>query len=163
MSKRLVWIALGIAASLSTANTIATSPADQQQTIIAVAQGKLAGRIDAHGIRSFKGIPYAEPPVGPQRWKAPVAAGPWPGVRDAAAFGASCLAPPWPPDSIYADHPPHFSEDCLSLNVWAPSAAKHAAVIVFIYGGSLIRGSSWEPTYDGTHFAEHGVVFVSIN
>src|SRR6185437_11861153 len=50
-----------------------------------------------------------------------------------------------------------------SLNVWAPSAAKHAAVIVFIYGGSLIRGSSWEPTYDGAHFAEHGVVFVSIN
>ena len=154
MSKALAWIALGIAASLSTASA---------RTIIAVAQGQLAGRTDAHDIRSFKGIPYAEPPVGPQRWKAPVAAGPWAGVRDATAFGASCLAPPWPPDSIYADHPPRFSEDCLSLNVWTPSSAKHAAVIVFIYGGSLIRGSSWEPTYDGTHFAEHGVVFVSIN
>ena len=159
----LAWIALTIADSLSTASAIATSTSDRQPTIIGVTQGKLAGRVDAHGIRSFKGIPYAQPPVGPQRWKAPVAAGPWPGVRDATTFGASCLAPPWPADSIYADHPPHFSEDCLSLNVWAASAAQHAAVIVFIYGGALIRGSSWEPTYDGTHFAEHGVVFVSIN
>jgi para-nitrobenzyl esterase len=168
MSKALAWIAMawiasGVVAASSTASALATSPADHQQTIIAVAQGKLAGRTDAHGIRSFKGIPYAEPPVGPRRWKAPVPARSWPGVRDATAFGASCLAPPWPADSIYADHPPHFSEDCLSLNVWAASSAKHAAVIVFIYGGSLIRGSSWEPTYDGAHFAEHGVVFVSIN
>jgi para-nitrobenzyl esterase len=173
MSKAPEWIALGsialarlslaIAGSLATASAIATSTPDQQRTIIAVAQGKLAGRTDAHGIRSFKGIAYAQPPVGPLRWKPAVAAGSWPGVRDATDFGASCLAPPWPADSIYADHPPHFSEDCLSLNVWAASSAQHAAVIVFIYGGSLIRGSSWEPTYDGTHFAEHGVVFVSIN
>ena len=163
MSNTLAWIALGMAASLSTASAIATPSEDQQRNIITVAQGKLAGHTDSHGIRSFKGIPYAEPPVGPRRWTAPVAAGSWSGVRDATAFGASCLAPPWPPDSIYADHPPKFSEDCLSLNVWAAPAAKHAPVMVFIYGGSLIRGSSWEPTYDGTHFAEHGVVFVSIN
>ena len=163
MSKALAWIALGIATWLSAASAIATAAAGQQRTIIAVAQGKLAGRTDAHGIRSFKGIPYAEPPIGPQRWQAPVAASSWAGVRDATAFGASCLAPPWPADSIYADHPPHFSEDCLSVNVWAQSSARDAAVVVFLYGGSLIRGSSWEPTYDGTHFAEHGVVFVSLN
>src|SRR5262249_23730573 len=84
-------------------------------------------------------------------------------VRDATTFGASCLAPPWPADSVYADYPPKFSEDCLFLNVWAPPHAKHAAVIVFIHGGSLTRGGSWEPTYDATHFAEQGVVFVSIN
>jgi para-nitrobenzyl esterase len=163
MSKALAWIALGIATSLSAKSASATSAPDQQRTIVAVEQGKLAGRTDVHGIRSFKGIPYAEPPVGTQRWKPPVAAARWPGVRDATSFGASCLAPPWPADSIYADHPPRFSEDCLSVNVWAQSSARHAAVVVFIHGGSLIRGSSWEPTYDGTHFAEHGVVFVSIN
>jgi hypothetical protein len=79
MSKALAWIAMawiasGVVAASSTASALATSPADHQQTIIAVAQGKLAGRTDAHGIRSFKGIPYAEPPVGPRRWKAPVPA-----------------------------------------------------------------------------------------
>ena len=163
MSKALARIALGIAASFTTVSAIAISAPGQQPTIIAITQGKLAGATDAHGIRSFKGISYAEPPIGPQRWKAPVPAGSWSGVRDATSFGASCLAPPWPADSVYADHPPRFSEDCLSLNVWAQSSARHAPVIVFIYGGSLIRGSSWEPTYDGTHFAEHGVVFVSIN
>src|SRR3569833_1169095 len=159
----LAWIALRTATALSAASAMTTSPPGQQPTVIAITQGKLAGATDAHGIRSFKGIPYAKPPVGPQRWKAPVAAGSWSGVRDATSFGASCLAPPWPADSVYADHPPRFSEDCLSVNVWAHSSARHAPVIVFIYGGALIRGSSWEPTYDGTHFAEHGVVFVSIN
>ncbi|HEY6924329.1 MAG TPA: carboxylesterase family protein [Steroidobacteraceae bacterium] len=165
MSKALAWIALawiasGIAGSLASATAAAE---DHQRTFVVVAQGKLAGRTDTHGIRSFKGIPYAQPPVGPRRWQAPVAAASWPGVRDATAFGASCPAPPWPADSVYADHPPRFSEDCLSLNVWAASSAKHSPVMVFIYGGALIRGSSWEPTYDGTHFAEHAVVFVSIN
>lgn len=157
------WITSALAVSLFTASAKATSSSPQQQALVTIAQGTLAGRTDAQGIRSFKGIPYAQPPVGPQRWRAPVAAGSWPGVRDAATFGASCLAPPWPPDSIYTDHPPRFSEDCLSLNVWTPASAKQAAVVVFIYGGSLVRGSSWEPTYDGTHFAEHGVVFVSFN
>lgn len=140
-----------------------TAAADSRQTILALAQGRLAGRTDMHGVRSFKGIPYAEPPVGRGRWRPPVAAQGWTGVRDASDFGASCLEPPWPPQSIYADNPPKFSEDCLFLNVWAPSHAKHAAVIVFIHGGAFIRGGSWEPTYDGTHFAERGVVFVSIN
>lgn len=161
MSRALVWIALTIATALSTTDAIAAPTPGQQ--LIALAQGKLTGRTDAHGVRSFKGIPYAEPPVGARRWTAPVAAGSWPGVRDATTFGASCLAPPWPPDSVYADHPPKFSEDCLFLNVWAPPRAQKAAVIVFIYGGGLVYGSSWEPAYDGTHFAEHGVVFVSIN
>ena len=71
--------------------------------------------------------------------------------------------PPWPADSIYAVYPPEFSEDCLFLNVWAPAEASGAPVMVFIHGGSLIRGGSWEPYYDGTHFADRGVVFVTIN
>ena len=133
------------------------------QTIITEPQGALAGQVDVHGVRSFKGIPYAEPPVGDKRWTAPVAAGPWKGVRDAREFGASCVQPPYPAQSIYAVYPPKLSEDCLFLNVWMPPRAKNAPVIVWIHGGGLVRSSSWLPIYDGTHFAEHGVVFVSIN
>ena len=141
----------------------AAAPAAQNHTTIAESQGKLAGAVDARGVRSFKGIPYAEPPVGDKRWTAPVAAGPWKGVRDAREFGASCVQPPYPADSIYADDVPKQSEDCLSLNVWTPPHAHKAPVIVWIFGGGLVRGRTSEPIYDGTHFAEHGVVFVSIN
>jgi para-nitrobenzyl esterase len=130
---------------------------------VSITQGQLAGSTDPHGVRSFKGIPFAEPPVGDRRWKAPVAAGPWTGARAATEFGASCVQPPWPPASIYAVYPPKFSEDCLFLNVWSPDDAVNAPVILYIHGGSLLLGGSWEPYYDGTHFAERGVVFVTIN
>jgi para-nitrobenzyl esterase len=141
-----------------------SAAADAQiRTAVTESQGTLVGSIDAHGIRSFKGIPYAEPPVGDKRWAAPVAAGPWKGVRNAREFGASCVQPPYPADSIYADNVPNQSEDCLSLNVWTPPHAHRAPVIVWIFGGGLVRGRTSEPIYDGTHFAEHGVVFVSIN
>jgi para-nitrobenzyl esterase len=110
-------------------------------------------------VRSFKGI-IAEPRS--VTCCAPVAAGPWTGVRDATEFGRAASGP-WPPDSIYAVYPPKFSEDCLFLNVWTPDDAVDAPVILYIHGGSLLFGGSWEPYYDGTHFAERGVVFVTIN
>jgi para-nitrobenzyl esterase len=116
-----------------------------------------------HGVRSFKGIRYAEPPVGNMRWKPPVAAGPWTGVRVATEFGASCVQPPWRPGSVHSVYPPKFSEDCLFLNVWTPKDASNALVILYSHGGGLLLGGSWEPYYDGTHFAEHGIVFVTIN
>ena len=135
----------------------------QNQATITEPQGALAGQVDAHGVRSFKGIPYAEPPIGDKRWTAPVAAGPWKGVRDARDFGASCFETSYSPQSLFNVHPPKLSEDCLFLNVWIPAHAKKAPVILWIHGGSFVRGGSWEPQYEGTHFAEHGVVFVTIN
>lgn len=134
-----------------------------QRPVVTIAQGALVGRADAFGVRSFKGIPYATPPVGDRRWTAPTPAAGWSGPRDAGDFGASCMQPPWPADSVYADHPPKLSEDCLYLNVWAPAHARKAPVIVWIHGGGLVFGSSWEPYYDGKNFARRGVVFVSIN
>ncbi|MGH8270369.1 MAG: carboxylesterase family protein, partial [Steroidobacteraceae bacterium] len=131
--------------------------------MVNIAQGVLEGRVDARGVRAFKGIPYARPPVGNLRWKPPVAAGGWTGVRDASRFGAGCIQPPWPVASIYNDGISGFSEDCLFLNVWAPAHARKAPVIVWIYGGGLVYGSTSEPYYDGTSFAAHGVVFVSMN
>jgi para-nitrobenzyl esterase len=139
--------------------------------VVTTSAGALEGLVEADGVHAFKGIPYALPPVGERRWKAPVAAAPWQGVRPARDFGATCMQPPWPPGTVYTDFPPVVSEDCLFLNVWTPpNAAKAAAkaprknpVIVYIHGGSLLHGSSWEPLYDGANFAAKGVVFVTIN
>lgn len=149
-----IWAALALMVGLgcAAAGPMVTAPA-----------GAVEGTIDSQSIRAFKGIPYALPPVGERRWKAPVAAQPWTGVRQAQAFGATCMQPPWPPESIYASVPPVVSEDCLTLNVWTPKAASRAPVIVYIHGGSLLFGSSWEPLYEGSRFAARGVVFVSIN
>lgn len=116
------------------------------------------------GVNAFRGIPYAQPPVGPQRWRPPVAAARWDGVRDATRFGPACHQPPPRPGSIYspAEALP-TSEDCLSLNVWAPADAQDAPVFVWIHGGSLVAGSGREPMYDGEALARQGVVMVTIN
>ena len=155
--------ALAIAALFGCAAGAASPAPATGQAIVTVEQGVMAGRVDAHGVRSFKGIPYAEAPVGKRRWTAPVAAAGWKGVRDASRFGANCIQPPWPAKIIYNDGLANFSEDCLFLNVWAPAHATHAPVIVWIYGGSLVFGGTSEPYYDGSSFAARGVVFVSMN
>jgi para-nitrobenzyl esterase len=154
-------IVLTVAVSFAWLPAMATPSAPGP--LVTIAQGVLAGRADAQGVRSFKGIPYAEPPVGKLRWRPPVAASRWQGVRDASRFGASCIQPPWPAKSIYDDDISDFSENCLFVNVWAPASARRAPVIVWIHGGGYVFGSAWEPYYDGTSFAAHGVVFVSMN
>jgi para-nitrobenzyl esterase len=124
--------------------------------------GTVRGAIDG-GVRVFKGIPYAQPPVGPLRWKAPLPLPPWKGERDATEFGAACYQPPPRLSNIYAGNPVPLSEDCLTLNVWSPPDARNAPVFFWIYGGSLQSGSSRDPMYDGRGLAERGVVVVSIN
>jgi para-nitrobenzyl esterase len=109
-------------------------------------------------IRVFRGIPYAAAPVDELRWRAPQTAAAWDGVREATEFGAAC------PQQLYGAEQT-ISEDCLFLNVWAPSVekAKNAPVMVWIHGGGLNLGYSHRPIYDGSEFAKNGVVFVSIN
>jgi para-nitrobenzyl esterase len=160
MSKSKVRITLATAVLFGLG---AAALAAQNQTTVTESQGKLVGAVDADGVRSFKGIPYAEPPIGDKRWTAPVAAGSWKGVRNARDFGASCYETSYSPQSLFYIHQPTLSEDCLFLNVWTPAHAHKLPVIVWIHGGGFVRGGSWEPQYEGTHFAEHGVVFVSIN
>jgi para-nitrobenzyl esterase len=152
-------IALGIALLLAVSPAAAAAPEGPQVTI---AQGELRGAAEP-GLRVFKGIPYALPPVGDRRWKPPAPPARWRGARDATRFGPSCLQPPVPAASVYADPPAATSEDCLTLNVWTPDRAVKAPVIVWIHGGSLRIGGSAEPLYDGAAFARRGVVFVSIN
>ena len=116
------------------------------------------------GVHVFRGIPYAAPPTKQLRWRPPVAAASWDGVRDATRFGPACHQPPSRPGSIYAAaETPAMSEDCLSLNVWAPADADNAPVFVWIHGGSLVAGNGSEAMYDGARLAAQGLVVVTIN
>jgi para-nitrobenzyl esterase len=122
--------------------------------------GQVQGKADA-GIRVFKGLPYAEAPVGLLRWTPPKPAPAWQGVRKAVQYGPACMQPQT--QGIYADGPSHMSEDCLTLNVWSPADAAGAPVLVWIHGGALLSGFSNEPMYDGSALAARGIVVVSIN
>ncbi len=129
---------------------------------VRIAQGELEGEVSAMGPLAFKGIPYAAPPVGDQRWREPRPAAGWAGVRDAAKFGAACMQP----ESALMRIPGStMSEDCLYLNVWTPSLTPTvpAPVMVWIHGGSFITGAGSQPQYDGANLANRGVVVVTIN
>lgn len=147
---------------LAAAVVLAAGVVHAEPVKIALPQGVLAGVGDGK-VESFKGIPYAAPPVGPLRWKPPQAPARWSGERDASQFGASCLqAAPLrnvPPESPGAK----FSEDCLTLNVWAPVGAKKAPVMVWLHGGGNTNGSSADRFMDGSSFARDGVILVSLN
>jgi len=130
-----------------------------------VEQGVLVGR-EAEGVRSFRGVPYARPPVGDLRWRAPRRAEGWSGERDAGQVGAICTQPPSNGDNGVGPLP--MSEDCLTLNVWTP--AERSAdltgplpVMVWIHGGGLNNGSGTAALYDGANLARRGVVVVTIN
>lgn len=127
-----------------------------------VAEGRVAG-VREDGLRVFRGIPYAAPPVGERRWRPPAPPEKWEGVREAPAFGPDCVQPSYPAASVYFEPPRPMREDCLTLNVWAPESTDGAPVIVWIHGGALQFGSSASPMYDGGEFARRGIVFVSIN
>ncbi len=112
--------------------------------------------------RAFLGIPYAAPPIGPLRWKPPAPALKWTGTRDATAFGPRCMQPHLFDDMYFRD--PGLSEDCLTLNIWTPAApAKELPVMLWIYGGGFITGSTSEPRQDGAFLATKGVIVVSFN
>ena len=130
---------------------------------LSVTGGTIRGS-EADGVRVFKGIPFAAPPVGELRWAAPEAVVPWTGERDATEFGPDCPQAPYDPDSMYYRPPRPQSEDCLCLNVWtAAQPGEKRPVMVWIHGGALTRGSGAVDTYDGTNFAQNGVVLVTIN
>jgi para-nitrobenzyl esterase len=114
-------------------------------------------------VRIFKGIPFAAPPVGALRWKAPQPAANWTGVRKAAEFGPRCMQGRIYNDMLFRDPGP--SEDCLYLNVWTPAASTQdrLPVMVWIYGGGFSAGAASEPRQDGENLARKGVVVVSLN
>jgi para-nitrobenzyl esterase len=139
----------------------APSYAAQGPTVDAPA-GVLEGTMNG-ALRVFKGVPYALPPVGSLRWKAPQPMPHWPGVKSATEFGPECVQFQSTLSNIYAENPAPMSEDCLTLNIWAPADARNAPVFFWIYGGALWGGASRQPLYDGSRLAERGIIVVTIN
>lgn len=142
---------------------LATTLARGQAGVVRTDTGELRG-VTADSIESFKGVPFAAPPVGELRWRAPQPAKPWTGVRLANKYSADCMQVPFPSDAAPLGTTP--AEDCLYLNVWRP-AGTHAGdklpVMFWIYGGGFVNGGSSPAVYDGSKFAAKGVVFVSAN
>ncbi len=134
---------------------------------VKTATGPVAGVASSDGmVISYKGIPYAAPPVGELRWRAPQPAKRWSGVLKADHFGSSCIQAPNTPFGPYTSEFLYIapvSEDCLYLNVWAPRAARKAPVLVFIHGGAFNSGSGDVPVYDGEPLARTGLIVVTIN
>jgi para-nitrobenzyl esterase len=154
MSARLRGAAIAWLASLCA--PLAAAAAGQT---ISVESGALAG--DTSGpVWTFKGIPYAAPPVGELRWRAPQRPVHWRGIREASSFGAACSQ-----DPKLGGNPRPQSEDCLYLNVWTPANAGGAGlpVMVWIHGGGFVAGAGSQNLYDGSRFARDGVVLVTIN
>jgi para-nitrobenzyl esterase len=144
----------------------------QQQTapVVKIASGSISGTTNyLKSINSFKGIPFAAPPIGRNRWMPPQPVKPWTGIRKCDSFSASPMQASPKPFSVWTEEflipKEPISEDCLYLNVWAPASTqgKKLPVIVWIYGGAFVSGGSAVPIYDGDHFANRGIVFVSIN
>lgn len=130
---------------------------------IAVTGGAIAGAVaaDAPSVRVFKGVPFAAPPVGSLRWKPPAPVLPWEGVKACKEYGPWCPQP----KPVLGKVEGKTSEDCLYLNIWtaAKSTGDNRPVMVWIHGGGHTTGSGSSAVYDGTHFAEQGVVLVTIN
>ena len=134
-------------------------PANQVQ----VASGRLAGEAMPSGIRVFRGVPFAAPPVGERRWQAPQPAQPWKDVRPATQFGPRAMQQPVFGDMNFRSN--GVSEDCLYLNVWtsAATAQEKRPVLVYFYGGGFLAGDGSEPRYDGESMARQGMVAVTVN
>jgi para-nitrobenzyl esterase len=159
-------LAIGLLAAASVANAAVTEP-------VKLDSGLLGGSTaSSPGVRAFKGIPFAAPPVGALRWKAPQPVAKWDGVRDASKFGNVCIQQAGPTQGLQArlniavlpDSPP-LAEDCLYLNVWtgAAAASEQRPVMVWFFGGAFTEGGGSVPLYDGDALARKGAVVVTIN
>jgi len=133
-------------------------PALQVKTANGVVEGS-----DESGIRSFKGIPFAQPPVGTLRWREPQPPKNWEGIKKTDKFGPRAMQLPLFGDMNFRSD--GMSEDCLYLNVWTPatSGTEKLPVLVYFYGGGFVAGDGSEPRYEGLSLARRGIVTVTIN
>ena len=152
-SEVIVWLLLTASCS------IAVGKAPQ----VHINSGAISGT-SADGVDRFEGIPYAAPPIGALRWRAPQPVLSWRGVRASDRYGHVCYQKPSSaPGHVIAAQ--DMSEDCLTLNVFRPAAgaARNLPVMVWIHGGAMVAGSASLPVYDGGVFARGGVILVSLN
>lgn len=160
MKKFFIFLLLLFTVSMSTVY----AQADDKITapVVKIANGTLEGTNES-GIRTFKGIPFAQPPVGELRWREPKPVKNWQGVRKADKFGPRAMQ-----RAIFGDmnfRSNGMSEDCLYLNVWTPakSANEHLPVLVYFFGGGFVAGDGSEPRYDGESMARKGIVAITVN
>ena len=159
MKKLLLTMGFGLLCSWASAQSINLFPV---QT--AIQHGVIEGNYDTKtGVQKYFGIPFAKPPVGELRWKAPQPLAPWKGVKETKKFG------PRPMQGIvFGDmmsRSEGLSEDCLYLNVWTPAKknTQNLPVLVYFYGGGNVAGDGSEPRYDGESMSKKGVVVVTCN
>jgi para-nitrobenzyl esterase len=155
--KRLLILIVGV-------NFIMLSSNAHAGSIVSVTQGKLQGDFDkSKQVFTFKGIPYAAPPLDELRWKAPQAPASWENIRSASAFGNQCMQLPLFDDMTFRSA--GISEDCLYLNVWttAIKPTKPMPVLLYFYGGGFAAGDGSEPRYDGASMAQKDIVVITAN
>lgn len=144
-------------AFLSAGSAQAPASSAQSSPAATISTGQLSGSLTPDGVAVFKNIPFAQAPVGELRWKEPLPAKSWTGVRDVSTFGPAC--------SQSGHLNSTSSEDCLQLNVWTPTwpMKSHVPVLVWFHGGGNTAGSGVEPLFNGESFARRGVVLVTSN
>jgi para-nitrobenzyl esterase len=133
---------------------------DGEPVVRTAPAGDVEGRAQ-DGVEAFAGIPYAAPPVGELRWRAPAPAPRWTGIRPAAEFGNDCPQVRFDGDATPSTQA--MSEDCLYLNLWRPAKGRKLPVMVYIHGGAFVAGSSASPTLDGANLARRGAIVVTFN
>lgn len=134
-----------------------------QEVVVETRYGRVKGTSDGT-VCVWKGIPFAQPPVGRRRFRPPEPPEPWTGVRDATRFGPSAIQPTARMmGSLMGGEEVPYSEDCLYLNIWSPSPQGRRPVMVWIHGGAYVIGSGSMDMYDGTAFARSDVVLVTLN
>lgn len=163
MGRFLIRISLGLWLVAPALGLPLPSAAQTGTTRVEVSGGLVEGLASDEAI-SFKGIPYAAPPIGKLRWRPPQPVKPWRGVRKAEAYGHDCVQKVIPGDAGASGSTQ--GEDCLVLNVWRPAtieAGKKLPVLVWIHGGGFLNGAASVPFFDGGQFARQGVILVSFN
>ena len=155
--KRRQLLKTGTLAAL-VATTGCSQPPNPKSAVVRLGSGQVQGEI-VNGVHRYLGIPYAEPPFGVNRFSAPVRRGDWNGIFPATSYGAICPQTGGMKDSLPAE-----GEDCLNLNVWTPEPGAGALpVMVWLHGGGQVTGAGSDVRYDGSRFADEGVVLVTCN
>src|SRR6476661_3040398 len=156
-------LALAFAAPAVAQTKTKTMAAESASTDVKTANGILEGTHEKSGVYSFKGVPFAAPPIGNLRWKEPQPVANWEGVRQAKSFGMRPMQAPIFGDMMFRSE--GMSEDCLYLNVWSPNpkAGAKLPVLVYFYGGGFVAGSGDEGRYDGDSMATKGIVAITVN
>lgn len=164
MSRRNRWIALPVGLLIaSTMVFVLMSPPQEEAVahLVKISSGQLQG-ISQGDLLVFRGVPFAQPPIGALRWRAPRSTLPWNGILMADRFKPACMQPPSPIPALRIDE---VNEDCLYLNLWAPakSSADKLPVMVWLHGGGGVYGSASSQLYWGDQLAKKGVVVVNLS